>query len=141
MKFKKQVALITAFLMLVSNTGFAMTVHYCGGKISSISSGFSNKEFCLELEAAPQKTCCAKTDDANQKQCCSDKTVNVKGKAIDVIVKMASVDYAVPFIVPAPDSVIFGYGPMLKTEKTAAYHCDANAPPLFKLYQKYILYA
>lgn len=141
MNFKKSIALIVAFLMLVSNTGFAMTVHYCGGKISSISSGFSNKETCEIPEAAPEKACCAKKVEVSHKKCCSDKTVNLKGKTIDVIVKMASVDYVAPFVVPVYKPILFGYEPSTKAEKITSYYCDAHAPPLFKLYHQFLLYA
>lgn len=141
MNFKKPIALIVAFLMLVSNTGFAMTVHYCGGKISSISSGFGNEETCEIPEATPEKSCCAKKIEVNHKKCCSDKTVNLKGKAIDVIVKMASFEHAAPFVMPVHKPVVFGYEPTAKAEKITSYYCDAHAPPLFKLYRQFLLYA
>jgi len=141
MNFKKGIALFVAFLMLVSNAGFAMTVHYCGGKISSISSGFGNKETCEMPEVTAEKACCAKKIETNHKKCCSDKTVNLKGKAIDVIVKMASIDYAAPFVLPVHKPVTFDYAPAIRTEKLPSYYCDAHAPPLFKLYQQYIFYA
>ena len=141
MNVKKGIALLIAFLMLVSNTGFAMTVHYCGGKISSISSGFSNKETCEMPKVEPEKACCAKKIESNHKKCCSDKTLNLKGKAIDVIVKMASADYAAHFVVPVFKPVVFGEIQIVAAKTLPSYHCDAHAPPLFKLYQQYIFYA
>jgi hypothetical protein len=141
MKVKKGIALLVAFLMLVSNTGFAMTVHYCGGKISSISSGISNKETCEMPKAEAEKACCTKKIEVSHKKCCSDKTVNVKGKAIDIIVKMASADYAIPFVMPVQKPLVFDYAPSVAFQKTPLYYCDAHAPPLFKLYQQYIFYA
>jgi len=142
MKFKKDIALLVAFLMLVSNTGFAMTVHYCGGKIADISSGFNSDETCkMQKKAEAENACCAKKIATNHKKCCSDKTVNLKGKAIDVVVKMASANDAGPFVVPVYHAFVFEGEQVISTEKLTSYYCDAHAPPLFKLYQQYIFYA
>lgn len=141
MKFKKSLALLVAFLMLVSNSGFAMTVHYCGGKVSSISSGFGNNETCEMPVADAEKSCCAKKVETNHKKCCSDKTVNLKGKAIDIISKAPTSEFTAPFIAPDFAPAAFRLISIDKTTSTAAYDCDANAPPLFKLYQQYVLYA
>jgi hypothetical protein len=141
MNLKKGTALIVAFLMLVSNAGFAMTVHYCGGKISSISSGFSSNESCEIPEIKIEKACCAKKIEISHKKCCSDKVVHFKGNAIDSIVKAFSSEMTTPFVVPAFRPVIFGAAPDVAVKKLPAYHCDAHAPPLFKLYSQYILYA
>jgi len=148
MSFKKGIALLVAFLMLVSNTGFAMTVHYCGGKISSISSGTRSVESCEMPELEAEKACCAKkaetdkpTIEIGHKKCCTDKTVNLKGKAIDTILKMASVDYTTPFLMPEQKPVFFGLLESVTVNKIPSYDCDAHAPPLFKLYHQFIFYA
>lgn len=141
MNFKKGIALLVAFLMLVSNAGFAMTVHYCEGKIASISSGFGNKETCEMPKAAKEKACCAKKIEASHKKCCSDKTVNLKGKAIDIIAKASASEFTAPFIAPVFNAPVFGFTPVAEIKKLPAYYCDAHAPPLFKLYHQYILYA
>ena len=143
MNLKKSIALLVAFLMLVSNAGFAMTVHYCGGKISSIAAGFNNesKETCETPKVKKEKACCAKEVEVNHKKCCSDKTVNLKGKAIDIIAKTFTPEFTAPFMVPEFKSVVFDFVPVSDAQKTPAYYCDAHAPPLFKLYHQYILYA
>ena len=46
MIFKKHISLLIALLVLVSNSGLAFNVHYCEGKIASISSVFSDEEVC-----------------------------------------------------------------------------------------------
>jgi len=43
MSLKKCTGLFLAFLLLVSNIGFAFDVHYCGGKIASISLNTTEK--------------------------------------------------------------------------------------------------
>ena len=143
-------AIILAVITLMSSTSFLVGVHYCGGKISSISSGFSNKETCEIPKAEAEKACCAKKADRNvselakqpnHKKCCSDKTVNLKGKAIDILAKVPTSDFTAPFMVPVFKSTGFDATPVLETRTLPAYYCDSHAPPLFKLYQQYILYA
>lgn len=136
----KITAVVVALLVLVSNAGVAMTVHYCGGKIASVSSGFSDEETCSASETVEEKGCCAKKAETNHKKCCSDKKLNLKGKALDVIVK-ASENGFTPFVLPVFTTVDFAHIAAVTTKQLPAYYCDAHAPPLFKLYQQYIFYA
>jgi hypothetical protein len=141
MNFKKTAALIVAFLMLVSNAGFAMTVHYCGENISSISSGFKSDESCEVAKVEIEKACCAKKIEIGHKKCCSDKVLHFKGKAIDIIAKAFSSEMATPFIIPAFGPVTFAAAPEVAVQKLPSYHCEAHAPPLFKLYSQFVFYA
>ena len=47
MQFKKHISLLIAFFLLVSNSGLAFNVHYCGDKIAAVSSVFSTEEVCV----------------------------------------------------------------------------------------------
>jgi amino acid permease len=141
MNFKKSTALIVACLMLVSNAGFAMTVHYCGGKISSVSSGFNSTASCEIPEIKIEKVCCAKKMEISHKKCCSDKVLHFKGKVIDIIAKAFSSEMATPFVIPAFSAIIFASAPELAIQKLPSYHCEAHAPPLFKLYSQFVFYA
>lgn len=134
---RKSIAVLTAFLMLVSNTGFALTVHYCGGKMASVSSGF---EITQTLKAKAEKSCCAKKVATSHKKCCSDKTVHFKAKTGDIIAKFTA-QIAWPFFAAAVETPVFEAVRPVKTEKFPSYYCDAHAPPLFKLYHRYLLYA
>jgi predicted transcriptional regulator len=49
MQIKKHIALLLAFFLLISNSGLAFNVHYCGEKIAAISSVFSDEEVCEML--------------------------------------------------------------------------------------------
>jgi hypothetical protein len=46
MFLRKQIAVIVAILVLISNSGLAFNIHYCGNKVSGISSVFSKEESC-----------------------------------------------------------------------------------------------
>ena len=55
MIFKKQLSILIAFLVLVSNSGLAFNVHFCEGKIASITSVFSKEEVC-DMPIVVEKT-------------------------------------------------------------------------------------
>ena len=70
------VALMMAFLMFFSSVGFAMDMHYCGGKIKSISF-FGKAKNCHEMVGesdTPIKNCPHhKKMMADEKSCFEDK--------------------------------------------------------------------
>lgn len=55
---KKVTTLLFLFLFLVANSGMAVTVHYCGGKISSLRFGFSDAHPCKCRKKAMKPGCC-----------------------------------------------------------------------------------
>lgn len=141
MSFKKSTSLILAFFLLVSNMGMAFNVHFCSGKISSISLNYKTDESCAILEKkAPVKKCCAEKAKENKK-CCSDKKIEQKKKSEQVVVKTFSFNAELPFIVNDWNPMVFENLPTSIKQTTIEYCCDANAPPLFKLYSQYIFYA
>ena len=132
MSLKKITVLFLAFLLLVSNVGFAFDVHYCGGKIASISLNTT-------VKAEPEKSCCAKTE--KKSSCCKDKVVHVEKKSDDATVKVFFFQIAFPAVIQELKPIAFLAIPNFKSSQIIAYCSDANAPPLFKLYQQYIFYA
>lgn len=55
MKFKKYISFLLAIFLLVSNTGFAVGVHYCGGNVASVKPVFWKSSETLNKE---EKGCC-----------------------------------------------------------------------------------
>lgn len=137
MQFKKQIILLLAILVLVSNSGLAFNVHFCEDKIASITSVFSKEEVCVTPEK--EDTCCAKLEKTHKK-CCSDKEVNLKNKTEKVVVK-TFID-ADLFLFSNKYEVLISTSifKFIKNE-IAAYFYNSNAPPLYLLYSQYIFYA
>ncbi len=133
MNIKRCTSLFLAFLLLVSNVGLAFDVHYCGGKLASIS---LNKT----LEAPPVKKCC---EIATKKKasCCKDKVVHFEKKSGTATIKTFLFQLDFPFTFQEFKAVIFLFIPKFKSKQLITYYSDAHAPPLFKLYQQYIFYA
>lgn len=135
---KKHFSIVMALLLLVSNSGLAINVHYCEGKIAAISSAFSKEEVCVKPVAA-EKACCAKPDPTHKK-CCSDKEVNLKSKIEKIVLKTISFDFDAVPVYYSWRPVIFSKIPVMATGQNFAYYCDANAPPLYSLYCRFTLF-
>ncbi|MDI1315825.1 hypothetical protein [Flavobacterium sp.] len=148
MIFKKHISLLVALLVLVSNSGLAFTVHYCEGKIASISSIFSEEEICgpsaseltKQIPDNLELKCCAKPE-ITHKECCSDKKINLKIKTEKIIIKTLALDcqpayfssynYSVSSIIDVENS----------SDKFISFYGETNAPPLYKLYCQLTFYA
>lgn len=139
MKFKKSIGLFLAMLLLVCNTGFALTVHFCEGKISSISSDFQTEETCAD--ETEESSCCGSKVENSHEQCCSDKVIDLQDNTDDVVVKAFSIQFESPFIIQQWQPFICGYDAVTLISSSADYYCETHAPPLFKLYKQYIFYA
>lgn len=139
MNFKKHISILTALLILVSNSGLAFTVHYCEGKIASISSVFSEEEVC-DMPVVVEETCCAKPK-TTHKDCCSDKKVDLKNKTEKIIIKTISLDFEPAFFAEYRNPFFVAVEIQKTKGENVAFYCDSNAPPLYKLYCQYTFYA
>jgi hypothetical protein len=131
MSLKKCTGLFLAFLLLVSNIGFAFDVHYCGGKIASISLNTTEK--------AAEKKCCGAVEKKNS--CCKDKVVHFEKKSDNATFKIFFFQIAFPAVIQEFNPIAFLAIPNFRSNQIISYYSDANAPPLFKLYNQYIFYS
>ena len=138
MIFKKQISLLIAFLVLVSNSGLAFNIHFCEGEIASITSIFTKAEVC-EMPVQKDVACCVKEEPTHDK-CCSDKEVNLKNEVEKVIVKI-SIDSNYFLLYHEFIPLEYIHSTTKKIIQKVVYNFDANAPPLYQLYCQYTLYA
>jgi hypothetical protein len=134
MNTKKCTSLFLAFLLLVSNIGFAYTVHYCGGEIASVT--LKTKETAIISE----KGCCEKII-AKKDSCCKDKVFRFEKKSENVTLKAFSFEPYIAFAIQKWQPITIDLITNFKKNQIISYYCDAHAPPLFKLYNQYIYYA
>lgn len=138
---KKITSLFLAVLLLVSNFGLAVNVHYCGGKIAAVSSAFTTIQSIEKPVSSFQECCCIKKGD-KKNECCKNKVVDLKKETKEVAATSFSFQIEAPFVVLVVlDFVITNNVPVILSEKNLQYYCSPNAPPLFKLFHQYILYA
>ena len=134
MKFKKHISIFLAVLLLVSNVGLAFNVHYCGGEIASVSLNSALPTMQSE------KGCCEKKVVSKKDGCCKDKKIVFQKKSDNDVVKTFSFQFDYVYVAPEFHPVVFEATPSFKNNLSLSYYCDANAPPLFKLYSQYLLY-
>lgn len=139
MKLKKQLSILIALLVLVSNSGLAFSVHYCEGKIASISSIFSKEEEC-EMPLVEEESCCAKPE-VTHKACCSDKKVNLKSKTEKIIIKTISLDFEPDFFSACKNQILAVVESQCFSKEKTAFYWESNAPPRYKLYCQYTFYS
>src|SRR5690606_12528063 len=64
-------------VILFSNAGFAVNVHYCKGKVEKIELGYFN--YNISCEHQVEKGCCTSekcTADDAEESCCADETIS-----------------------------------------------------------------
>ncbi|HMK07210.1 MAG TPA: hypothetical protein VK476_06750 [Flavobacterium sp.] len=133
MNFKKHICLFLAFFLLVSNSGMAFNVHYCGDEIASVSikTTFIAPDFEVH--------CCGVIE--TKSNCCKNKVVLFEKKLDNLILKAYSFNALDSFVIQESNPLVFPEKQIISSIRATSYFCDAHAPPLFKQYHQYIFYA
>jgi hypothetical protein len=134
MNCKKGIGFFLALMILVSNVGFAFTMHYCGGKVASFSVQ------TIAPLATVKKSCCAKKV-IEKDSCCKNKTVHFEKKTDHATLKAFSFEPIELCLIPEFKKLTTVQQLTFVSTTTETYYCDAHAPPLFKLFHQYIFYA
>ncbi len=141
MKFKKHISLFLAFFLLVSNVGFDIDVHYCGGEIASVKPSFWKS---FESQNTVEESCCIQETSTILEEngsCCKDKVVRFQEKFENVTVNSISFQSDFNFLLEDWHPIVYSEFQNFEINKITSFYCDTNAPPLFKLYHQYIFYA
>jgi len=132
MILRKHISILLTFFLLVSNLGLAFNVHYCDGKIESVS---------LSTAPATIKSvdeCCGIIE--KESQCCNDKVIKSDVKSDQIIVKTLSFDAE---FIPVTDfwkPQVSTFNSNFQKRDNITYYCDANAPPFYLLYRQLTFY-
>lgn len=148
MKLNRHISILLTILILASNIGLAFNVHYCGEKISSVSLAYKVQEPCNDHHKKTAhkhehetKACCAAASEAH-KSCCKNDLVKLEDKSVSkVIVKTLQLDLSTFCEVAQWNPALYYIPVPVLTKDTPSFYCESHAPPLFKLYCRYILYA
>lgn len=135
MNLKKYISTLLASLILLANLGLSLSVHYCKDEIASVSFQFHEEEPCVEKTTS----CCAKEN--SHSSCCSNKLIKVEKKTDDVLVKVLQLDLDQAVFNTEWTTTLVPFVPFSTTSNDAAFYCDSNAPPLYKLYCQLVFYA
>ena len=137
----RHINILLSVLLLVSNIGLALNVHYCDGNIASVSFNYKTVEPCAETESIKEKSCCAKEN--NHQDCCENSKIDIKKSGSDnIIVKNFQLDLSSFTVVELWKTTnIIASKEIAFINKKAVFYCDINAPPFYKLYSQLIFYA
>lgn len=137
MKITRHISALLSFLILFANIGLAFNVHYCHGSVSGVSLAYKVAEHFSKEPSG----CCTKEVET-EKKCCKDNLVKLEKKTDPGVVKSISLELGSFFTIGdwKPSSLL-NSEEQVAIKETPSFYCDANAPPLFKLYCQYIFYA
>ncbi len=140
MKINKHINILLACLILLSNMGLAFNVHYCKDEISSVKLVYKVNEPCAKPAKSKSHSCCAGAGESHKK-CCKNNIVKLQDTNDNIIVKslQLNLDAFIPAIQWQP--LVFNSSVPVKLHQEPAFYCKNHAPPLYKLYCRYILYA
>ncbi len=133
MKIRKHIAVLLSILILVSNIGIALSVHYCGNAIASVS--FKTNNFYNDTE----DDCCGEV--AEKSSCCKDEVVKFEKKGNIFITKSYNFHSDFSFLIQEYKIPVFSNKPNFKKHKQTFYICNSNGPPIFKRNCQLIFYA
>lgn len=135
MNLKKHISIVLASLILLVNLGLSFSVHYCKDKIAGVSFYHQETEPCVEKAAS----CCAKN--SSHEHCCSNKEVKVEKKTDEILIKSIQFHFDQVVLNVDWNSNFNTFLGVANSFSEIAYYCNANAPPLYKLFCQFILYA
>lgn len=148
---KSLTALLFAIILIFSNVGLALNVHFCGDdQIASTviyaeaiedSCGHTDNHAHTQLDEICQdvQTCCGDTTD-DHSECCKDHTITQDNPDI-LIAKSFSFSYDAFVLVEDDYSIVFFTTLEDFNQDHFEYCFQSNAPPLYKLYCSLIYYA
>lgn len=93
---KKSAIILLTFFYSVCAVGMQVNVHYCHGKISSVSLDVSKSDCCCEKNKKPKK-------------CCSDKKVQLKIETKNLRITEKRAIEAKPLAVDLPEAFSFAF--------------------------------
>ena len=135
MNFRKILSVFLATLVLFLSTNFALNIHSCQGVVATIQTTFDTEEPCNHNHSAVSDISCHnQIDEAN---CCSDKII--QADIDDIVLESSQMSFV--FICKEISALPTKTFANFNSNKILTYFCDANGPPLYKLYQKRIFYA
>lgn len=147
---KRYIALIFLTIFLFSNVGWSINVHSCNGdSFSNISYIHDNQHKCMMEDESETDSCCevpivenTKTEHYNKsKVCCKDEVI--KSSVTD---QSISKTFPMQWDAICPNTLwtsieSHSFEAITLKRETLAYYVETNAPPLYKLYCRLVLYA
>lgn len=127
-------SILLAMSVLFSNSGLVLVIHYCKENFRSASLAF-----VVEVkQEIPNNSCCS--SEYEHKKCCDDKSIKTSDTDTNVLVKVLDLDDATALYLNSKPFSSFAFVTS-KPKLFVSSYSKAHAPPLYKLYCRWVLYA
>ncbi|WP_315102399.1 HYC_CC_PP family protein [Capnocytophaga sputigena] len=149
---RKFINILLSVLILFSNSGWAISFHYCQDSLSSVSLEYITSSVSEEDDdsCASMGSCCASEDDEDEnetetshKKCCDNTAISSSISDSTSIVKALELQLQ-PFVVSSlvfPTLEVVSIPQTVKKAITRDFFTQLNAPPLYELYCQRVFYS
>ena len=134
---RKFINILLSALILFSNSGWAITFHYCKDTLSSVSLEYPTSASEEEEDCTTMDSCCASDDNEDETSITSSISDSTS------VVKVLELQLQ-PFVIATPTLPILEEVSITKTVKksiTTDFFTQLNAPPLYELYCQRVFYS
>jgi len=142
--FQKFFSLIFATLIFASQSGMAFNIHYCKGVLASVTIGDAQETCAMESYLDTPKKCCFEKNSDSHEKCCKDSNIDLKKISNDEVISKTFNFELSAFTATESTKVNILVASLFQDVEPTKFcftHFASNAPPFYKLYCKYILYA
>ena len=142
---RKFINILLSVLILFSNSGWAISFHYCQDSLSSVSLEYITSSISEEDDdsCASMGSCCASEDDEDEnetdtshKKCCDNTAISSSISDSTSVVKALELQ-----LQPFPTLEVVSIPQTVKKAITRDFFMQLNAPPLYELYCQRVFYS
>ena len=149
---RKFINILLSVLILFSNSGWAISFHYCQDSLSSVSLEYITSSISEEDDdsCASMGSCCASEydedeneTDTSHKKCCDNTAISSSISDSTSVVKALELQLQ-PFVVSSlvfPTLEVVSIPQTVKKAITRDFFTQLNAPPLYELYCQRVFYS
>ena len=141
---RKFINILLSALILFSNSGWAISFHYCQDHLSSVSLEYITSSVDEEVsDCADMDSCCASENDDSDKKCCDNTAISSSISDSTSVVKALELQLQ-PFVVSSlvfPTLEVVSIPQTVKKAITRDFFLQLNAPPLYELYCQRVFYS
>ena len=149
---RKFINILLSVLILFSNSGWAISFHYCQDSLSSVSLEYITSSISEEDDdsCASMGSCCASEDDEDEnetdtshKKCCDNTAISSSISDSTSVVKALELQLQ-PFVVSSlvfPTLEVVSIPQTVKKAITRDFFTQLYAPPLYELYCQRVFYS
>ncbi|WP_212906041.1 HYC_CC_PP family protein [Capnocytophaga stomatis] len=135
---RKFTNILLATLILFSNSGWALSFHYCKDELASISISYTEISEQDSDSCSLDGGCCETKDDHSD--CCDNQTFE-SSKSDNTLVSKVFELNLFSFVL-SENLYNFNNISILKSNRSIpAFYVDLNAPPLYELFCQLVFYA